>query len=194
MIYFDNSATTQLYPQALDTFVKVSQQVYGNPSSLHKLGTVADRLLQQSRQQVADLLKVSPQEIFFTSGGTEGDNWIVKGTAIEKKGFGRHIITTTIEHPAVSKSMQQLEQLGFDVTYLEVDERGLISVADLKDAIREDTILVSIIAVNNEVGAVQPIQEIGDVLVDYPTIHFHIDAVQAVTEFDNLIPHPRSIF
>ncbi|APZ49055.1 aminotransferase V [Jeotgalibaca sp. PTS2502] len=194
MIYFDNSATTQLYPQVLDTVVKVSQQVYGNPSSLHKLGTVADRLLQQSRQQVADLLQVSPQEIVFTSGGTEGDNWVVKGTAIEKKAFGRHIITTTIEHPAVSKSMQQLEQLGFDVTYLEVDERGLISVADLKDAIREDTILVSIIAVNNEVGAVQPIQEIGDVLVDYPTIHFHIDAVQAVTEFDHLIPHPRVDF
>lgn len=194
MIYFDNSATTYMYPEALDTYVKVNQSFFGNPSSLHKLGTLADNLLEQSRKQVADLLNVSPKEIFFTSGGTEGDNWVIKGTAMEKRMYGKHLITSSIEHPAVSRSMQQLEKSGFEVTYLPVNKEGLISVSDLKEAIREDTILVSLIAVNNEVGSIQPIKEVGELLKKHPTIHFHVDAVQAVTEFNQILLHPRIDF
>lgn len=194
MIYFDNSATTKIFPEALETYFKVSEEVFGNPSSLHQEGVYADQLLQQARQQVARLLEVSPQEIFFTSGGTEGDNWVIKGTAMEKYQHGKHIITSTVEHPAVSKSMKQLEKLGFEITYLPVNERGVISTADLERAIRTDTILVSLIAVNNEVGAVQPLKEVGDILEHYPRIHYHVDAVQAVTEHKAVITHSRIDF
>ncbi|MGP6138846.1 MULTISPECIES: cysteine desulfurase family protein [unclassified Jeotgalibaca] len=194
MIYFDNSATTPIFPEALDTYIKVSQAITGNPSSLHKLGVMADQLLQQSRKQVADLLNVTPKEIFFTSGGTEGDNWVIKGTAIEKAVYGKHLITSAVEHPAVSKTMQQLKKLGFEITVIPVDEAGVVSASDVKEAIREDTILVSLMAINNEVGAIQPIREVGDILEDYPTIHYHVDAVQGLTEFDTVIQHPRIDF
>lgn len=180
MIYFDNSATTQVEDSVLETFMKVSQKMNGNPSSLHQLGDMADGLLQQSRKQIASIMGVQEAEIYFTSSGTEGDNWAIKGTAIEKMRYGKHLITTSIEHPAVKESMVQLEQLGFEVTYLPVDEKGIISVSDLKEAIRPDTILVSIMAVNNEVGSIQPIEEVGEILREYPSIHFHVDAVQAV--------------
>lgn len=180
MIYFDNSATTQVDKTVLETYQKVSNQIWGNPSSLHNMGETAFNLLEQSRKQIADLLNVQPHEIFFTSGGTEGDNWVIKGTAIEKRAYGKHLITTTVEHPAVQNTMAQLEQLGFDVTYLSVDDEGRISIQDLKDAIRPDTILVSIMAVNNEIGTVQPLTEVAEVLKDYPKIHFHVDAVQGI--------------
>lgn len=180
MIYFDNSATTKVDDSVLETFVQVSQKMNGNPSSLHRLGDLADGLLQQSRKQIASLLKVKDSEIYFTSSGTEGDNWAIKGTAIEKMRYGKHLITTSVEHPAVKESMAQLEQLGFEVTYLPVDEEGVISVSDLRSALRHDTVLVSVMAVNNEVGSIQPIDEIGEVLREYPSIHFHVDAVQAV--------------
>lgn len=194
MIYFDNSATTPIYPEVLDTYIKVSESVIGNPSSLHKLGVTADSLLQLSRKQIADLLKVSPSEVFFTSGGTEGDNWVIKGTAIEKMGYGKHLVTSAVEHPAVSKTMKQLEKLGFEVTVVPVDKHGVVSAEDVKNALRKDTILVSLMAVNNEVGAIQPIKEVGDILEDYPTIHYHVDAVQGLTEFDQVIQHPRIDF
>lgn len=180
MIYFDNSATTQMTEGVLETFLKVSQSINWNPSSLHSLGDQAAGLLQQSRQQIASLLSVSSQEIFFTSGGTEGDNWAIKGTAIAKSFYGKHLITTTIEHPAVKESMHQLEQLGFEVTYLPVDKKGIVSVEALKKAIRPDTIMVSVMAINNEIGSVQPLTEIGEILKEYPSIHFHVDAVQAI--------------
>jgi len=180
MIYFDNSATTQALPEVVATYAKVSEQIWGNPSSLHAFGESAWNLLEQSRAQIADLLGTKPSEILFTSGGTEGDNWVVKGTAIEKQAFGKHLITTMIEHPAIRNSMEQLEMLGFDVTYLPVDEHGLISIDDLKAAIRPDTILVSVMAVNNEVGSKQPLLEVAELLKDYPKIHFHIDAVQGI--------------
>lgn len=180
MIYFDNSATTSIDKSVLQTFEKVSQTISGNPSSLHQLGDYADGLLQQSRKQIADLMHVLPEEIYFTSGGTEGDNWAVKGTAIEKRQFGKHIITTAIEHPAVKESVAQLKMLGFEVSILPVDHRGMVSVIDLKKELRPDTILVSIIAVNNEVGSIQSLAEIGELLKNYPTIHFHVDAVQAI--------------
>ncbi|MEJ1307024.1 cysteine desulfurase family protein [Latilactobacillus sakei] len=180
MIYFDNSATTKIAPGALQTYQAVSEQFYGNPSSLHVVGEKAFHLLEQSRQQIADLLNVQSDEIYFTSGGTEGDNWALKGTAIEKSAFGKHLITTSVEHPTIIKSMQQLEKLGFEVTYLPVDKFGRINPADLKAAIRSDTILVSIMAVNNEIGTCQPLMAAAEILKDYPNIHFHVDAVQGI--------------
>lgn len=187
MIYFDNSATTQMSEGVLETFLKVSQSINWNPSSLHSLGDQAAGLLQQSRQQIASLLSVSSQEIFFTSGGTEGDNWAIKGTAIEKSFYGKHLITTTIEHPAVKESMHQLEQLGFEVTYVPVDKKGIVSVEALKKAIRPDTILVSVMAINNEIGSIQPLTEIGEILKAHPSIHFHVDAVQAIGKMPLLL-------
>ena len=180
MIYFDNSATTKVAPAVLETYTKVSQQIWGNPSSLHKMGEQAYLLLEQARKQIADLLGVMPGEIFFTSGGTEGDNWVIKGTAFEKRHFGNHLITSQVEHPAVLNTMAQLERLGYEVTYLPVDKNGQVNPADLKAALRKDTILVSIMAVNNEVGAIQPLKEIAAILDDYPRVHFHVDAVQAL--------------
>lgn len=180
MIYFDNSATTKVAPAVLETYTKVSQQIWGNPSSLHKMGEQAYLLLEQARKQIADLLGVMPGEIFFTSGGTEGDNWVIKGTAFEKRHFGNHLITSQVEHPAVLNTMAQLERLGYEVTYLPVDKNGQVNPADLKAALRKDTILVSIMAVNNEVGAIQPLREIAAILDDYPRVHFHVDAVQAL--------------
>jgi cysteine desulfurase len=180
MIYFDNSATTKVDKEVLETYQKVSNNIWGNPSSLHEMGEMSFNLLEQSRKQIASLLNVKPHEIFFTSGGTEGDNWVIKGTAMEKRSYGKHLITTSVEHPAVKNSMEQLAQLGFDVTYLPVDDEGRISIQDLKDAIRPDTILVSIMAINNEIGTIQPLLEVAEVLKNYPKIHFHIDAVQGI--------------
>ena len=187
MIYFDNAATTKIYDDALTSYVQVSQKFFGNPSSLHQLGVDAYQVLTKARTQVASLLSVQPEEIFFTSGGTESNNWAIKGTALEKSVFGKHIITTKIEHPSVIQTCKQLERFGFEVTYLDVDSKGMISVEQLKESLRKDTILVSVMAVNNEVGAVQPIAEIAQVLEAYPSIHFHVDAVQAVERASQLL-------
>lgn len=180
MIYFDNSATTKISPEVLATYDTVSQKIWGNPSSLHNFGEEAWNLLEQARQQVAKLFGVKASEIIFTSGGSEGDNWVIKGTAFAKRRFGKHIITTAVEHAAVRNSMAQLEELGFDVTYLPVDSEGRINPADVKATLRPDTILVSIMAVNNEIGTVQPIKEVGEILKDYPNVHYMVDAVQAI--------------
>ena len=182
MIYFDNSATPPIFPEALDTYVKTSQRIIGNPSSLHDLGTQANRLLQQARKQIAEQLQVSAKEIFFTSSGTEGDNWILKGTALAKKEFGNHLIISSIEHPAVSESAEQLQSLGFDVSIAPVTKDGFVDVEALAKLIRKETILVSVMAVNNEIGSIQPIEAISTLLENYPKIHFHVDAVQAITK------------
>ena len=187
MIYFDNAATTKIYDDALTSYVQVSQKFFGNPSSLHQLGVDAYQVLTKARTQVASLLSVQPEEIFFTSGGTESNNWAIKGTALEKSVFGKHIITTKIEHPSVLQTCKQLERFGFEVTYLDVDSKGIVNVDQLKESLRKDTILVSVMAVNNEVGAVQPIAEIAKVLEEYPSIHFHVDAVQAVERASQLL-------
>ena len=187
MIYFDNAATTKIYDDALTSYVQVSQKFFGNPSSLHQLGVDAYQVLTKARAQVASLLSVQPEEIFFTSGGTESNNWAIKGTALEKSVFGKHIITTKIEHPSVIQTCKQLERFGFEVTYLDVDSKGMISVEQLKESLRKDTILVSVMAVNNEVGAIQPIAEISHVLEAYPSIHFHVDAVQVVERVGELL-------
>jgi cysteine desulfurase len=180
VIYFDNSATTKPYQEVLDSFLKVSSTYFGNPSSLNGLGGQAEKLLTQARGQIADLLHVKATEVFFTSGGTESNNLAVKGTALMYKQKGRHLITSSIEHPSVSKAMEQLLDNGFEVTYLPVDNEGRVQLEDVEKAIRNDTILVSIMHVNNEVGTIQPIKEIGNLLKKYPHVLFHVDAVQGM--------------
>lgn len=182
MIYFDNSATTRPYPEALETYMQVASKILGNPSSLHRLGDQATRILDASRQQIADLIGKKSDEIFFTSGGTEGDNWIIKGVAFEKAQFGKHIIVSAIEHPAVKESALWLKAQGFEVDFAPVDNKGFVDVEALEDLIRSDTTLVSIMAVNNEIGSVQPIEAISKLLADKPTISFHVDAVQALAK------------
>ena len=182
MIYFDNSATTKPYPEALETYMQVASKIVGNPSSLHRLGDQATRILDASRQQIADLIGKKSDEIFFTSGGTEGDNWVINGVAFEKAQFGKHIIVSAIEHPAVKESALWLKNQGFEVDIAPVDSRGFVDVEALADLIRPDTTLVSIMAVNNEIGSIQPIEAISKLLADKPTISFHVDAVQALAK------------
>ena len=182
MIYFDNSATTKPYPEALETYMQVASKILGNPSSLHRLGDQATRILDASRQQIADLIGKKSDEIFFTSGGTEGDNWVIKGVAFEKAQFGKHIIVSAIEHPAVKESVLWLKSQDFEIDFAPVDEKGFVDVEALADLIRPDTTLVSIMAVNNEIGSIQPIKAISELLEDKPTISFHVDAVQALTK------------
>ncbi|MFS0822394.1 cysteine desulfurase family protein [Bacillus sp. 1P02SD] len=180
MIYLDNSATTKPFDDVIDSYLKVSTNYFGNPSSLHGIGGQAEKLLSQSRTQIASLLNVKPHEVIFTSGGSEGNNFAIKGIAFQYQNRGKHIITTSIEHPSVSEACKQLADLGFEITYLPVDNNGVVSIESLKDEIREDTILVSIIHVNNEVGTIQPIEEIGQLLEKYPKIIFHVDHVQGI--------------
>lgn len=182
MIYFDNSATTKPYPEVLETYMQVASKILGNPSSLHRLGDQATRILDASRQQIADLIGKKSDEIFFTSGGTEGDNWVIKGVAFEKAQFGKHIIVSVIEHPAVKESALWLKSQGFEVDFAPVDNKGFVDVEALADLIRPDTTLVSIMAVNNEIGSIQPIEAISELLADKPTISFHVDAVQALAK------------
>ena len=182
MIYFDNSATTKPYPEALATYTEVATRIWGNPSSLHNLGSQATRILEASRKQIAELIGKKAEEIYFTSGGTEGDNWVLKGVAFEKAPFGKHIIVSDIEHPAIKESATWLETQGFEVDYAPVDARGFVKVDALANLLRPDTTLVSVMAVNNEIGSIQPIHEIAALLEDRPTISFHVDAVQALAK------------
>lgn len=182
MIYLDNSATTKPYKEVLETFVTVSENFYGNPSSLHKKGLEAEQLIDRARHVIGNCLQIKPEEIVFTTGGTEGNNLAIKGVAFQYKKRGNHIITTAIEHPASIEALQFLETLGFDVTYLPVDENGIVSVEDVKKAIRDETILVTIIHVNNEIGSIQPIEEIGELLKEKHKILFHVDHVQGATK------------
>ena len=180
MIYFDNAATTQVYPEVLKTYTEVASKIWGNPSSLHSLGNQASRILEASRKQIADLLGKKSTEIFFTSGGTEGDNWVIKGVAFERAHLGKHIIVSSIEHPAVKESALWLRSLGFEVDLAPVTRDGFVDVEKLADLIRPDTILVSIMAANNEIGSIQPIKDISALLEKHPTVSFHVDAVQAI--------------
>lgn len=182
MIYLDNSATTQPYPAVLDSFMKVSTGFWGNPSSLHGFGGKAEQLLAKAREQAANMLGVNPAEIIFTSGGSESNNLAIKGAALQYKGRGKHIITSSIEHPSVLNPTEQLKDLGYEITYLPVDEVGRVCVNQLKEAIREETILVSIMHINNEIGSIQPIEEIGELLKQYPKILFHVDGVQGYSK------------
>ena len=180
MIYFDNAATTQVYPDVLKTYTEVASKIWGNPSSLHSLGSQASRILEASRKQIADLLGKKSSEIFFTSGGTEGDNWVIKGVAFERAHLGKHVIVSSIEHPAVKESALWLRNQGFEVELAPVTRDGFVDVEKLADLIRPDTILVSIMAANNEIGSIQPIKDISALLEKHPTVSFHVDAVQAI--------------
>ncbi|MGD8192245.1 cysteine desulfurase family protein [Brevibacillus ginsengisoli] len=179
MIYLDNSATTKPHPQVVDVMTKAMQQYYGNPSSLHHKGVEAENVLKQARSLAAQSLHVKPSEIIFTSGGTESNNLAIKGIAFQYQGRGKHIITSQVEHPAVYSVCKQLEDFGFETTFLPVNEDGRVSPEDVERAIRPDTILVSIMHVNNETGTIQPIQQIGKLLQQHPKLFFHVDAVQS---------------
>ena len=193
MIYFDNSATTKPYPEALATYTEVATRIWGNPSSLHNLGSQATRILEASRKQIAELIGKKAEEIYFTSGGTEGDNWILKGVAFEKAPYGKHIIVSDIEHPAIKESATWLEAQGFEVDYAPVDARGFVKVDALANLLRPDTTLVSVMAVNNEIGSIQPIHEIAAFLEDRPTVSFHVDAVQALAKVATEVYLPERV-
>ena len=193
MIYFDNSATTKPYPEALATYTEVATRIWGNPSSLHNLGSQATRILEASRKQIAELIGKKAEEIYFTSGGTEGDNWILKGVAFEKAPYGRHIIVSDIEHPAIKESAAWLKTQGFEVDYAPVDARGFVKVDALANLLRPDTTLVSVMAVNNEIGSIQPIHDIAALLEDRPTVSFHVDAVQALAKVATEVYLPERV-
>lgn len=193
MIYFDNSATTKPYPEALATYTEVATRIWGNPSSLHNLGSQATRILEASRKQIAELIGKKAEEIYFTSGGTEGDNWVLKGVAFEKAPYGKHIIVSDIEHPAIKESAAWLRTQGFEVDYAPVDARGFVKVDALASLLRPDTTLVSVMAVNNEIGSIQPIHEIAALLEDRPTISFHVDAVQALAKVATEVYLPERV-
>ena len=193
MIYFDNSATTKPYPEALATYTEVATRIWGNPSSLHNLGSQATRILEASRKQIAELIGKKAEEIYFTSGGTEGDNWVLKGVAFEKAPYGKHIIVSDIEHPAIKESAAWLKTQGFEVDYAPVDARGFVKVDALASLLRPDTTLVSVMAVNNEIGSIQPIHDIAALLEDRPTISFHVDAVQALAKVATEVYLPERV-
>lgn len=193
MIYFDNSATTKPYPEALATYTEVATRIWGNPSSLHNLGSQATRILEASRKQIAELIGKKADEIYFTSGGTEGDNWILKGVAFEKAPYGKHIIVSDIEHPAIKESAAWLKTQGFEVDYAPVDARGFVKVDALANLLRLDTTLVSVMAINNEIGSIQPIHDIAALLEDRPTVSFHVDAVQALAKVATEVYLPERV-
>ncbi|MCA0992402.1 cysteine desulfurase family protein [Pseudalkalibacillus hwajinpoensis] len=180
MIYLDNSATTKPYNEALDAFRTASEKFFANPSSLHRKGGEAERLLRQARSSIAELLHVKINEVIFTSGGTESNNLAIKGTAFQYMNQGKHLITSCIEHASTLEAFRQLELLGFSVTYLSVDQDGKVSLDELKNALTPDTILVSIMHVNNELGSIQPIKEIGHLIKQKSRALFHIDDVQGI--------------
>lgn len=182
MLYLDYAATTPPYPEVVEAVGEVMRAYYGNPSSIHRLGIEAERLVIQSRETIAGLLRVKPAELIFTSCGTESNNLAIKGSALaaKAKGRGNHIITTPIEHASVSESVRQLESMGFRVTFAPVDETGAVRLDRLREALQEDTILVSVMHVNNEMGRIQPVADIGQMLRDRPNVLFHVDAVQGI--------------
>ena len=183
-VYLDNSATTRCFDDVAQLMHKIMCEDYGNPSSMHHKGIEAEQYLRYAKSTLARILKVNEKEILFTSGGTESDNIALIGTAMANHRRGRHLITTAIEHPAVLQPMAYLEKQGFQVTYLPVDREGKISLKDLERAIRPDTILVSIMHTNNEIGSIQPIAEAGELIKRInPNTFFHVDAVQGFGKF-----------
>ena len=183
-IYLDNSATTMCYPDVAELTNTIMTQDYGNPSSMHHKGLVAERYIRNAAEKIAATLRADTSEILFTSGGTESDNLALIGTARANMRMGKHLITTRIEHPAILETMKYLESEGFEVTYLPVDENGIVSLEDLEKAIRSDTIMVSLMYVNNEIGAVEPITEAGAMIKRLnPRTIFHVDAVQGYGKF-----------
>ncbi len=189
--YLDNSATTRAFDEVAELVAKVMTTEYGNASSVHHMGVVSAGRLSQARDTISSTLKVDPQEIIFTSGGTESDNMAILGVAKANAWRGKHIITTAIEHPAILEATTHLENEGFNVTYLPVGNDGVVDIETLKAAIREDTILVSMMFVNNEIGAIEPIEEAGRLIKSInKDIVFHVDAVQA---YGKVLIRPRTM-
>lgn len=183
-VYLDNSATTRCFDEVAQLMHKIMCEDYGNPSSMHHKGVEAERYVRDARETLAKILKVNEKELLFTSGGTESDNIAVIGTAMANHRRGRHLITTQIEHPAILQPMAYLQNQGFEVIYLPVDRKGRISLKDLERAIRPDTILVSIMHTNNEIGSLQPVAEAGELIKKCnPQTMFHVDAVQGFGKF-----------
>ena len=180
IIYLDNAATSKVHPEVLDSYNQITLKYFANPSSIHYLGQESNRLLEKSREQILKLFNLSHHEVIFTSGATEANNLAIKGYAFANKGRGNHIITSATEHPSVLNTVKQLENYGFEVTILPVNKYGIVEVNSLKEAIKDNTILVSIMSVNNETGAINPIKEIGELLKSYPKIAFHVDMTQAI--------------
>lgn len=184
LVYMDHSATTPVHPQVLEAMLPYLKEEFGNPSSLYRLGQRASRAVEAARRTVAEILNCSPREVVFTGCGTESDNLAIRGVALALRDKGRHIITTPVEHKAVLKTVEQLEKYwGFEVTYLPVDRHGRVSVEDVERALRPDTILVSVMYANNEVGTIMPVAEIGELLREREVV-FHTDAVQAAAYLD----------
>ncbi len=177
-IYLDNAATTKTAPEVVEAMLPYFTQYYGNPSSIYTAGAEAKKAVNHAREKIAQTLSAAPDEIYFTAGGSEADNWAIKATAESYASKGKHIITSTIEHHAVLHTCQYLEKHGFDVTYIEVDENGIVKLDALEAAIRPDTILISVMFANNEIGTIQPIKEIGEIAKKHGVL-FHTDAVQA---------------
>ena len=184
IIYLDNASTSKVDPEVLESFNQITQRYFANPSSIHRLGQESNRLLEKSREQILKLFNLSHHEVIFTSGATEANNLAIKGYAFANKNRGNHIITSATEHPSVLNAFKQLENYGFEVTILPVNKNGVVEVNSLKQALKEDTILVSIMSVNNETGAINPIKEIGELLKVYPKIAFHVDMTQAIGKVD----------
>lgn len=183
-VYLDNSATTKCFKDVAELMTKIMCEDYGNPSSMHNKGMQAESYIRNAKDIISRNLKVNEKEILFTSGGTESDNIALIGSAMANYRAGRHLITTKIEHPAILQTMKYLEEQGFEVTYLPVDKNGQIRLEDLEKAIREDTILVSVMHTNNEIGALQPIEAAGSLIKKInPNIIFHVDAVQGFGKF-----------
>lgn len=180
-IYLDNAATTIVNSEVLDAYVQAKRLYFANPSSIHIPGQEANRMLEKAREQILNVLDVKDYDLIFTSGATEANNLAIKGYCLKHQNRGKHLIVSQIEHPSVLECAKQLEEeFGFEVTYLPVNKSGIIEIETLKNAIRKDTILVSIMAVNNEIGTVNPIHDIHNLLSDYKTIAFHVDATQAI--------------
>ncbi|WP_391202597.1 cysteine desulfurase family protein [Psychrobacillus sp. L4] len=179
MIYFDNSATTKAYKDIIDTFVSVNEKYWANPASIHEFGHQTNELLQSARTQVADVIKTAKEKVYFTSGGTESNNLAIFGLANKYKHRGNHVLISAIEHPSVLESARELQLLGFNVEYIPVNKEGIISIDSIQSLLRHDTVLVSIMHVNNETGAVQPINEIAALIKSKSRAVFHMDAVQS---------------
>ncbi|NLM63236.1 MAG: cysteine desulfurase [Mollicutes bacterium] len=184
MIYLDYSATTPVRPEVLDSFVRSCQDFIGNANSIHRLGIESHHIIDKATEQIANILNVKPTEIIYTSGSTESNNLIIKGIANKYKNRGNHIITTPLEHSSVYGPLNYLQQQGFEVDFVKLDENGLVDIEHLKTLIKDTTILVSIVAVNSEIGLRQPIEEIGKVLKEYPRCFFHVDMTQSVGKID----------
>jgi cysteine desulfurase len=179
-IYLDYAATTYVREEVIDAMVPYMKEIYGNPSSIHSFGQKAKQAMADAREQIADVLRAKPKEIYFTSGGTESDNWAIRGLASANAKKGKHIITSSIEHPAIMNACKQLAKQGYSVTYLDVDEFGTVDLKQLEGALTDETILVSIMYANNEIGTIEPIKEIGRIVKENSPAVFHVDAVQAV--------------